>query len=662
MCNITGLLLSFYPFSNQPNWSYMKKELSSVKSKGAPKQQSVNCLGPLADLEKHLPGDWWKHLFNSIYLKTDADVVENEENTNQEIALVLELTGVEPNDRILDLCCGQGRHTLALSNKGFTNIVGLDRSRYLIRLAKKRASVQLASRVQFREGDARKVPFPANWFNLVMLMGNSFGYFEREDENQAVLHEVYRLLGEGGTIFLDITDGHWMKNNYAPRSWEWIDQQLMVCRERNLSKDGLKLVSREVVVDAQKGIIADQFYAERLYHAEELEERLKKAGFTEITFHSTVQAKSDRNLPDLGMMASRFLITALVRNKPLPPPKKTISDAQKVRCTVLLGDPALPDRVKLHGRFNKEDFETINKLKGALQTLTDYKFTFIDDHTKLVAHLLHQKPAFVFNLCDEGFRNDAFMELHIPALLEMCEIPYSGAGPTCLGICYNKGLVTAWAKEMGIATPDEIWIDSENSSTALPSDFPVLIKPVYGDSSMGIRKEALVNSADSLVSYVDNLRQEFPGIPILVQEFLQGREFTVALIGNPGRLTCLPILEVDYSNLPADLPHILGYESKWEPDSPYWSKIVYRRAELTEEQARELIDHSMLLFGRLGCRDYARFDYRMDSRGAIKLLEVNPNPGWCWDGKMNFMAEIAGQSYAEHLADILSAARQRYNL
>jgi len=113
-----------------------------------------------------------------------------------------------------------------------------------------------------------------------------------------------------------------------------------------------------------------------------------------------------------------------------------------------------------------------------------------------------------------------------------------------------------------------------------------------------------------------------------LQEFLSGAEYTVGIIGNPGSSYVLPILEVDYSGL-VGVPPILCHESKWHPDSPYWTDIKYRPADLKQGHAERLIAQSAQLFGRLGCRDYARFDYRADGDGHIKLLEVNPNPGWC---------------------------------
>jgi D-alanine-D-alanine ligase len=259
-----------------------------------------------------------------------------------------------------------------------------------------------------------------------------------------------------------------------------------------------------------------------------------------------------------------------------------------------------------------------------------------------------------------GFNNDAFLELHVPAVLEMLRIPYTGAGPTCLGLCYNKSLVRAIAAGLDVPVPLETYYDPDDQSATLPSAFPALVKPNYGDSSIGIRQNGVVRSPEELLSYLEELRVELPGRSVLIQEFLTGTEYSVGIIGNPGlTFRNLPPLEVDFSGLNPGLPPILGYESKWIPDSPYWTQIKYHEARIDEDVRRRLFDYSNKLFERLDCRDYARFDFRTDNDGEIKLLEVNPNPGWCWDGKLNFMATFAGLRYAELLELILEAAQER---
>ncbi len=612
-------------------------------------------IGPVSDLERHLPRDWWKNLFNSLYLKTDGDVVENDENTERDVKMLIRVAALEKNDRILDLCCGQGRHSLELARQGFPNITGIDRSRYLVRLARKRAN-NLGLDVRFREGDARRIRGVNLPFHSVAVLGNSFGYFDHEDDDLAVLLAIKRVLVSKGTIIIDLLDGEWMRNNFESRSWEWIDQSHFVCRERSLTADRERLVSREVVVHAERGVIADQFYAERLYVRDTLAELLERAKFGSIRFHDSPVTDSKRN-QDLGMMAARMTVTAQAPRKSAPTggPKRQVS-----KLVVMMGDPTLPDAVKRGGQFNEEDLDTVRRLKDALAELTEFDIRYLHQHSLFVSELRDDPPRLVMNLCDEGWNNDAFMELHVPALLEILDIPFTGAGPACLGMCYDKGIVRAIAESLDIPAPLETFYNPSDQSANLPSIFPALIKPNFGDSSIGITKEAVVHNTIELLNYFERLTSEWPGRPILIQEFLDGPEYTVGIIGNPGsKFHAFPILEVDFSGLPNDLPKILGYESKWLPDSPYWNQIRYIPAKLEEDTGRRLVDNSMALFERLQCRDYARFDFRADSQGEIKLLEVNPNPGWCWDGKMNLMAEMEGLRYSDLLRMILEAASDR---
>jgi D-alanine-D-alanine ligase len=328
---------------------------------------------------------------------------------------------------------------------------------------------------------------------------------------------------------------------------------------------------------------------------------------------------------------------------------------------VIMGDPRLPDPVKREGRFNEEDAETVARLKTALAALPEYRFRYLDSHATLFADLRARRPQFVLNLCDEGFNNDAFLEMHVPALLEMLDIPYTGAGPACLGLCYNKALVRGIAEGVDVPVPAETYFNSDDLAATIPSGvFPALIKPNFGDSSIGITQHAVVHTWEQAIAYLNDLRQQLPGVPILIQEFLTGPEYSIGIIGNPGsNCRVLPVLEVDYSSLDPSLPRLLTYESKWIPDSPYWSQIGYREARLDEDTRRKMTDYANILFERLGCRDYARFDFRADNAGEIKLLEVNPNPGWCWDGKLNLMAEMAGLRYPDLLRLIIEAAQER---
>lgn len=146
---------------------------------------------------------------------------------------------------------------------------------------------------------------------------------------------------------------------------------------------------------------------------------------------------------------------------------------------------------------------------------------------------------------------------------------------------------------------------------------------------------------------------------ILIEEFLTGAELALGVIGNTGNYTILPIVEEDYSDLPEGIPKICGYEAKWSIDIPNTHTLTSAKANLPTSVEQQIIDDSLQLFERLGCRDYCRFDWRLDSKGQARLLEVNPNPGWVWDAHMAQMSSIAGMSYSQMFEKILEAAEAR---
>ncbi|MDO9576221.1 MAG: methyltransferase domain-containing protein [bacterium] len=627
---------------------------------------STKSLGSVPNLEEYVQPDWWRRIFNSIYLKTDADVVDDQHITGEEVDLFSEILRLSPEDKILDLCCGQGRHSLELARRGFQNVEGLDRSHYLIQKTKAQAKKERLN-VKFREGDARKLPYPPDAFDVVMILGNSFGYFETIQDDMRVLKEVLRVLKPWGRLLIDVADGEYLRESFQPRSWEWIDKKHFVCRERSLSLDKQRIISREVVTHVEKGVIADQFYAERIYTQDSLSELLKTMGFSNITIHGTISPDSQRN-QDLGMMERRIIVTTAVRKEWTPIKIKRKMTTRNV--VVLLGDPTKPDPLKPLGIFDDDDLYTIDQLKGVMRELEqtgNYRFIYFANHDTLIQDLIKirekGKLDIVFNLCDEGYSNDAREELHVPALLDILGIPYTGAGPQCLAYCYDKSLVRGIAKEMEIRVPEAFFIKPEDTSFELPLGFPVIVKPNFGDSSFGITQRSVTNTVEELVNAISEIREKFGyDKPVLVEEFLTGKDLSVGIIGNPPEsYIVLPIIEEDYSTLPPELPRICGYEAKWLPDSPYWN-LQSIPSELPEETEKIIVECCLKLFERLECRDYSRFDWRLDTEGNPKLLEVNPNPGWCWDGHLAKMAKIAGMSYTEILKIILRAAEQRLKL
>ena len=157
-------------------------------------------LGPVSNLEEHVRPDWWRCVFNSIYLKTDADVVDDHNITRKEVDYFSEILRLLPEEKILDLCCGQGRHSLELARRRFKHMDGLDRSHYLIQKAKAQAKKESLS-LRFREGDARRLHYPPDTFDTVMLLGNSFGYFETVQDDLRVLKEIFSVMKPQDKLF-----------------------------------------------------------------------------------------------------------------------------------------------------------------------------------------------------------------------------------------------------------------------------------------------------------------------------------------------------------------------------------------------------------------------------------------------------------------------------
>lgn len=331
---------------------------------------------------------------------------------------------------------------------------------------------------------------------------------------------------------------------------------------------------------------------------------------------------------------------------------------------VILGDPSQQDLMKPSSVFDEDDFYTIDQLKLALEALhSDYEFIYLTKHDTLLDDLIHLKDKidFAFNLCDEGWNNIPTQELHIPAILEMLQIDYSGAGPQCLACCYDKSIVRGAAQEIGVPIPTGYLIAPGDNVFKLPLKFPVIVKPNFGDSSIGILTTSVAHHFDELLNAIATIREKIGfDKPLLVEEFLEGAEVTIGIIGNPDTTySILPIIEEDYSGLPEELPKICGYDAKWNPESPYFQHLKSAKAQIPQGAESLIVYSSRRLFQRLQCRDYARFDWRFDREGNPKLLEANPNPGWCWDGHLAKMSRIAGLSYSHMLRMILKAAETR---
>ena len=327
-------------------------------------------------------------------------------------------------------------------------------------------------------------------------MGNSFGYFSNKQDDEKVLTAVGKILRPSGQLVLDITDGGHMHENFEKRSWEWIDEHHFVCRERSISQDGERLISREVIVHDEMGVIADQFYAERLYTRESISKLLEKTGFRNIRHHGHAEALSDRD-QDLGMMARRILLD---RRRPAAAGAQGPRQAAGARRHRDHGRPAAARPGQARRRLQPGGpgdgppsratrCRSCRATSSATSTITARSSGTCRSCT----------TDLVFNLCDEGWNNDPFKELHVPALLEVLGIAYTGAGPSALAACYDKGLVRAVAHSLDVPVPLESYVRPGDQGATLPSVFPALLKPNHGDSSQGITKDSVVNNEKALL-------------------------------------------------------------------------------------------------------------------------------------------------------------------
>lgn len=331
-----------------------------------------------------------------------------------------------------------------------------------------------------------------------------------------------------------------------------------------------------------------------------------------------------------------------------------LSIAEPKLIAVILGDHRFPDPVKRDGQFNDEDFKTIDVLKDALRQLQEFDFVFLDNHRTLIEDLKAIKSDvwLVVNLCDEGLFNNPQQEKAIPLILEELGLPYTGAGAECMEQCYDKVGVSKLAQLRGVPFPKTYQSWEEICY------YPVIIKPRRGDGGMGIFAQNVVYNGAELLRSLKFLREEVHySDEVIFQEFLTGQDLTCGIIGPE----VLPIIEEDYSCLPPNLPPIQGWEAKWLPDSPYW-QVKSRLANIPASTRNIVASYSKLMFTALCCQDYARFDWRLDAKGFPRILEVNPNPGWCWDGHLAKIWNLTSRKYSQMLNAIILSAAARYQL
>ncbi len=289
----------------------------------------------------------------------------------------------------------------------------------------------------------------------------------------------------------------------------------------------------------------------------------------------------------------------------------------------------------------------------------------IEADEDLPQRLRETRPDIIFNIAEGLYGPNR--EAHVPAICEYFGIPYTGSDPLTLALGLDKRRTKEVLSARGIRTPR--WTVAGNGTGPLRSAglrFPVFVKPLFEGSSKGIDTGSLCSDVAAAAARVGLVEERY-GQPALVEEFLTGREFTVAVLGNGPGGTVLPPVEIRFDSLPAGAPHLYGWEAKWVWDTPEAPLSIFEcPARVGDELGHAIATAAQAAFDALGCRDWARIDLRLDSEGHPHVLEVNPLPGILPDPRQNSCfpkaARAAGMSYEEMILAVLDAALERLGM
>ncbi|MBK6692337.1 MAG: ATP-grasp domain-containing protein [Myxococcales bacterium] len=243
------------------------------------------------------------------------------------------------------------------------------------------------------------------------------------------------------------------------------------------------------------------------------------------------------------------------------------------------------------------------------------------DLTSLRDRLVRFQPDSVFNLC-ESICGDARLESALPLIVELLGFPITGSPAEVLSLSLHKDRVKAVLVEAGVPTPESCVMTHADAPCSLP--FPVIVKPVREDGSVGIQSRSVVHDEASLRSVVADVVREYRQ-PCIVERFIDGRELNVALLGFPSARV-LPLSEIDFALLPAGVPKIVSYDAKWTADSPeYKGTQPVLHPELPASVAARVRRVALEAFRAVGLRDYGRVDIRLSPDGVPYVVDVNPN-------------------------------------
>ena len=271
------------------------------------------------------------------------------------------------------------------------------------------------------------------------------------------------------------------------------------------------------------------------------------------------------------------------------------------------------------------------------------------------------RPDIVFNMA-EGLEGETRESL-VPAICEFLDIRYTGSDPLTLALSLHKARAKELLAYRGVPTAPFACVSSLADLERVALPFPLFVKPVAEGSSKGVFTDNLCESRAELEERTHHLLERYAQ-PVLIETYLPGPEFTVAILGNGPAATCLPIVGFDFSTLPAGARPVYGYEAKWIWDTPEHPLAIFQcPAPVAPELYREIERTALDAYHVLGCRDWCRVDVRVDRFGVPNIVELNPLPGIIPDPAMNSCfpkaARAAGISYDELIQEVVRIAWRR---
>jgi D-alanine-D-alanine ligase len=304
--------------------------------------------------------------------------------------------------------------------------------------------------------------------------------------------------------------------------------------------------------------------------------------------------------------------------------------------------------------------EEMEDIKGALNAL-GYKaqtFNVDSDVFRLFDYLRTERPDLIFNLV-ECVGNESAQEMNVAGLYELLDVPYTGASALTLGIALNKPRVKEILSAHGIPTPRyQVFRPNDKLDLDPALSYPAIVKPSREDASVGISDDSVVYSPADLRKRIRYIFSEFEQ-PALVEEYIEGRELNVAIIGNK-RPIVFPISEIDFSGLTDDMHRIVSYDAKWMQGTVAFAGTQgVCPASLTSDQESMLKEIALKCYRIIGCRDYARVDIRMRADGRPYVLEVNPNPDISDDAGFARSARAYGLTFPQVVGKIVEYALER---